>query len=273
MILEPGHMASSIDWLTMTVKNRVQRDIIARMAEEETTRLEEAGHERVNYVSHGYSGWRAGGVTYGCRKDDDIVRLSGNAAGERWRTWGKHASNVSRIDLQVTHRIEGPPKSLGRTIYNGLAEGDIALRRARGQAIIESSDGGCTLYVGSRTSEVFLRLYDKGVEQAFCEPGLLWRWEVELKDASAKAMYQDLTRLGCSDMIIAGHVRRIWSERGITPPWKPTAETCAPYVTRPVTDVARKLSWLRNQVSPTVAYLIRRGLRADVLQALGVSEE
>lgn len=270
MELEDGHSAASVDWLTMTVKDRAKRELVASMVPDHVARLEEAGYERIDYFSHGYSGVRIGGLTYGQRQDDDIVRLSGNEAGVYWRTWGKHANNISRLDLQVTHRLKDGPRLLARRVYDALEGGEIVLKKARGQSIIENSLGGSTLYVGSRTSEVYLRLYDKGVEAATETPGWLWRWEVELKDAYAMALHSELTNHTSSPTILAGHVWRVWNERGIPPPWIPTADTVAPYVTRALTDEARKLAWLRSQVAPTVAWLTRRGKAIEVLEALGV---
>lgn len=265
-----GEIASSVDWMTMTVKTRAKRDIVERMADDQGARLESDGYERLNYLSHGYTGFRIGGLTYGRRTDDDIVRLASHAAGLGWRSWGKHADNVSRLDLQVTSRDAGDPRPRGRAIYDQITDGQITLKKAKGQSIIENSTGGSTLYVGSRTSETFLRLYDKGAEALCAPPGTLWRWEVELKDSAALAMYTELTRYTSSDIVIAGHVWRIWNERGITPNWTPRLETTRPYVERPLSDDARKLLWLRTQVAPTIAYLEQRGKLLAALDALGV---
>jgi DNA relaxase NicK len=46
---------------------------------------------------------------------------------------------------------------------------------------IEGSPDGRTLYIGSRSSDRFVRIYDKTAESKGIYPSRTWRWEVEYK--------------------------------------------------------------------------------------------
>lgn len=90
----------------------------------------------------------------------------------------------TRIDLAVdTHEIVDI-----RSIYEDLISGKETLRQ-RSFSIIESSTGK-TLYAGSRTSDMFVRLYDKGGQMGLSE--LWFRVELEVKGKRAAAVTQAL---------------------------------------------------------------------------------
>jgi len=62
---------------------------------------------------------------------------------------------------------------------------------ARSVGRIESNNGGYTIYVGSRQSEKFVRIYDKAAEQKLS--GKLWyRFEIETKGMVARAVATSL---------------------------------------------------------------------------------
>jgi DNA relaxase NicK len=72
-----------------------------------------------------------------------------------------------------------------RQIWDALERGEYE-GTARKIAHMAGLDGGHTIYIGSRTSEKFMRLYDKGVEQHL--EGADWkRLELELKGMVARA--------------------------------------------------------------------------------------
>jgi hypothetical protein len=74
---------------------------------------------------------------------------------------------------------------------------------------IESNDGGFTIYIGSRQSEKFVRIYDKAAESKLS--GKLWyRFEVETKGMVARAVAVSLRQSnnwgGVFDSIVLGMV-------------------------------------------------------------------
>lgn len=72
------------------------------------------------------------------------------------------------------------------SIYKALERGEHS-GTARKFAQIHSLNGGNTIYVGSRQSEKFIRIYDKAAQEGL--PGQLWiRFELETKGMVARAL-------------------------------------------------------------------------------------
>lgn len=107
----------------------------------------------------------------------------------RWHL-SRHAT-CSRIDLAFDIRDSAMKIS---ELYEFLKTG-MAVTTAKTYQLIIGNDGGCTLYLGSRQSEAFLRIYDKGIESG--EGGNWLRVELELK--SSKAQFAAYTMSNAPD--------------------------------------------------------------------------
>jgi hypothetical protein len=93
------------------------------------------------------------------------------------------AGKISRLDLAVD--IVGESFS-GQMVKKAL-EKTGNQGTARAYSTVEGHDGGFTLYVGSRQSERFIRIYDKGIESG--QTGMdWWRYELETKGDVARAL-------------------------------------------------------------------------------------
>jgi DNA relaxase NicK len=117
----------------------------------------------------GYSG-----KTLNTYREHDI----GSLVLLRWHIG--HNASISRIDLAFD--LKDTPMSIS-ALYDMLERKE-ASTSAKTYNLIVGSDGGKTLYVGSRTSEAFMRIYDKGVESG--EGGNWTRVELELKGSKAR---------------------------------------------------------------------------------------
>ncbi len=96
-----------------------------------------------------------------------------------WHTERGHT--CTRLDLAVDVRNS---ESFLQDIADATFTGDYT-GNARSANIVHSpTDGGMTIYMGSRQSEKFVRIYDKGVETG--QGGLWTRCEVELKGDTAR---------------------------------------------------------------------------------------
>ena len=101
----------------------------------------------------------------------------------------KSSGRIARLDIAID--LVGGQEDI-REIYKILQT-----TGNRGTAVtwreISQNDGGYTLYVGARTSEKYIRIYDKAKEQGI--PDLLWsRFEIETKGKVARACAVSLTR-------------------------------------------------------------------------------
>jgi len=97
----------------------------------------------------------------------------------------------TRIDI-ATDIVLDQPFDIGGW-YSMLQSKKVETRAKKNSLMLSST--GKTLYVGSRTSEKFLRIYDKGGEQGE-EKGLWLRAELEVKGRSAGRLAEEIFRRG-----------------------------------------------------------------------------
>lgn len=213
----------------------------------------------------GYHGKAFDGLRYGLRGDDEaIVILSGKAAATYWSKVAPTRGKCTRIDLAVTCALEQADYNVGQRAYL-----DASSAFAGKSSVVYNSRGGSTCYIGSRTSQKFARLYDKGAEEGM-QPGELWRYEIELKKPLSEVAVDHLLRAKDPAGWIAQYVWMIFTGRGIKPLFTSTNAQCAIEVEASITSVAQKLQWLSSQVAPTVGRLIVEGYEVEVLDALRI---
>lgn len=95
--------------------------------------------------------------------------------------------SVSRLDLAKD--CTGKTIDL-QSVYKSLEQGDNR-GNARTFGQIRSNDNGHTIYIGSRQSERFIRIYDKAAQEHI--QGMLWtRLELETKGMVARALSAQL---------------------------------------------------------------------------------
>lgn len=113
-----------------------------------------------------------------------------------------HKGKIARLDLAIDAQDE---RIDGNAIFN-LARSGKRTGTARTVNAISGTDGGFTLYVGSRTSDRMIRLYNKAIQGGFIGSDW-WRCEVELKRDMAQSVSNMLTIPGT-----------VWAQvfRGIT---------------------------------------------------------
>lgn len=206
----------TLDWLALTFKE------FTNEAEQFISLY--ASSPQVETVSprHGYSRGQAdnNGVQLLWNPDRECmghhVIFSGSALRNLWEFSGisteallcacvDAGGSISRLDLAKD--ATGETVDL-RSIYQAIKQGNYS-GNARKVAMMEGNDGGCTIYVGSRTSERFIRIYDKAAESQL--QGELWfRLEVETKGMAARstaiALRQSDNWAGVLDSLVHGMV-------------------------------------------------------------------
>lgn len=212
----------------------------------------------------GYSGVAFEGVRYGLRNEEAIVMLSGPRCGELWPKVAPYRNKCTRIDLAVTIDLQSQCTEVATNAYNAVVDSG----NVRG-SFVTSSRGGRTCYIGSRTSQFFARLYDKGAEEGM-EPGWIWRYEVECKKPASEAVVQRLLSTSDPGEWIGSYVAVFFSARGVTPLWEVANTQCAIEIGAHVTSDEKALNWLRTGVKPTVGRLIINGREDEVRNALGL---
>lgn len=200
-----------------------------------------------------------------------IMVGSGDIAHKYWQAALPAAKKVTRFDLCVTTLLRSKIEKLAEKHYQKL---DLGSQRKFGH--IRNSQGGDTLYIGSRQSQNYGRLYDKGAESGIHEPGFCWRYEVELKTPksteAARTMYEIVTNGQSAHNAIQAFVWAWFDQRGVTPIFPTNGGSVMRLQTETIIASPEKtLRWLRSQVQPSVKRLFEAGMGRLVLEELGIN--
>lgn len=261
---------AGIDWLSCSVpRGDTQSDLWLK-----ATALIEEAREAGNRVKPWKLKSLQGVICDGTVRAFSPTHVFAQVTSERARAHAANlissATHVSRIDLQVT--AEGRPganRSVARRAYRAVAPHRRG-GRPISRTLLLGTNGAATCYLGSRSSDIFGRVYDKGVESGWAEPGTIWRWELELKRDVANLNARELLQVEDLEEAVAGMVSAQLAQWNVSVPYKATSSPNWPHNGRP--DAQRLLMWLASGVQPSVTFLRSLGLLSEVLQALGLDD-
>lgn len=249
----------AVDWLTLTTYSRKSMLSMLGVMEQFTKHIQTQESMVRNYDGRRGEGFFIGhGQQNG--KDHYMFRFSGDMSDAL--TWQKTRPPIdcSRIDLQITIPL---PCKIGDAFeqYIDLMRVAKEHEEERGQRErnidgILSPDGFCTLYVGSRTSQRFYRLYVKE------NSGIYFiRFEVEFKDKNGLAgrIWRDTARKPESIVeYLKGEISTL-PQHALTKPLHDALIGVPGEIMkqeRRLADPQKTLAWLRRQVSPAMKRLM-----------------
>lgn len=280
--IEFTNVSGSVDWLTITVsdpaKERLLFDEVQRLAED----LRGQGYVQKKWGMKGYEGFIVAGLRWGVREDGNIMMLSGQDAEINWLPALALAENVTRLDLAATLTLADPLPNVAMRAYSRIiTDPNKCVGKKRRYSYVENSAGGQTCYIGSRASDQFGRIYDKGCESkelACAPPGVIWRYEIEFKSYRAKKLARQMEAAAKREETSVGQdiqdlVHKWFLGRGVSPIWVSTNDALdwTLELEARITDDDVSLRWLTIQVRPTVERLMDRRQANEVLEALGIS--
>lgn len=216
----------------------------------------------------GYRGRACGPVKMGFRGDENwIIQLSGETANyaiEKIPALAK--MNVSRVDYQVTRQLPEITPAYIQCLHMELKE----LKRDNPSfpsLTLIQSDTGDTLYIGKRTSNRYIRIYDKGGEQGG-ERNRIIRYEVEYKKDKAQPAWETFVdALPNRTEHILGTVQAELSRIGLEVRFSSDQlATIKAEKTEPLAE--RQLAWLRRCVKPVTMKLVQEGYFHQVYEIL-----
>jgi hypothetical protein len=260
-----------IDWVTVTATNKTSTLKLLEYGRKAIRSEREQGNEKRDFWFKGYEGWKCGSVSVGARADGGIFIASGGLAREHWRGAFEAGTNCSRIDYQVTARVPGNTQEHIMKCYNLALAKTKKLKRGPTVDIHHSSRGSSTCYLGSRSSEKFGRIYDKGAESSLDVMQGCVRYELELKGDTAFAQIKQLATSRVVQDAIAGKVQKFIRDRlGVSSFARVNVETlvCPPRAC----DQLRSLEWIQVSVSPTIKRLIESGHAVALFDCLHVEK-
>ncbi len=242
------------------------------------------------YVGGYEDGWSCGPISYAEGRNSVLVQASGAASDPLFLACKAASLEVrpTRFDVQTTVVLAQDDPGYARRMAD---RADVYRRSGEREGYpfkLHVRDGfgdGDTLEIGTRGSEVYLRLYDKHREgfkkthSKQVQPGQFapgsWRYEAELKGGAATELYCRLFEApdgseGHSQGVLT-EVRGLFMDRGLD---LPVGDVTADKIRekRYRSDLDRTRAWLRSAVRPTIKQLIADGYMGEVLHDLGLNE-
>lgn len=264
--------APAVDWLTLTSYDRSAHAAVWQvLAVCVTGQAEPADGKRMQYVGRQGDGWFHGDAMQG-KKRHYMTQVSGALADEFMRRWRmvvewRDVVQCSRLDMQITVPDDGAVSIPALGVQ--LRESAPAAWGGRGVrpsvSFISNDDGRDTLYIGSRQSDRYTRIYVKevGVDR--------WlRYEVECKgdlaaSAYAAALSGHRTALGKA---LASELGRLPAAARATLFRFTVALSFLPerlLVPGAKSDAERTFRWLNEVVLPSLAK-VKGGIDSDRMQ-------
>lgn len=265
-------ISAGVDWLTATRKHGVDAqpflDVGKRILDEERA----AGGDVKPATLRDYVGHRGRGFYVGSRPSDDIIQLSGPRCPPLAKEVTQASSNVSRLDVQVSVWTHGEQPTIGRDQFEHLRSLPPSRGRPRKYSLIQSHPQGETLYVGTRTSDQFGRVYDWTSAHEMGDAATVWRFEVEFKRFLARGWANTFVSTSSPENLARNIVHSWFLDRSLHLAWSPGDS--APDAQRPLQETSRDpLAWIETSVSKTVARLITQHGLHRVVIALGLRDK
>lgn len=265
---------SQVDWMTSTLLHRHVTDdshaesalaIASKLLNEQETR----GNDMRPFRLSTFEGLSCGQVAVGQSQSGFLFRLSGSAARDHWIELYPFVTNISRFDVCATIRLDGPWRDLS---YIHLQEARDYQREHSPRLRVTRIDGGRhgnSLLIGSRASDAFGRIYDKGAESGSQAYQDCWRYEVEFKRSLARHVADDLAT-DQKDVDRAAAIALEWFRRRNCSPVRYIMVESGNPAPAQRSDDDRRLTWFALQVAPSLARLASRGRLENALAALRV---
>jgi hypothetical protein len=262
-------LSAGVDWLTCSKSGFALGSEFGRLGDELVRGAKEAGTRTRLAILHGYAGLRGDNFFFGHHGGDALVTLSGPHNPALICDFIQASDNVSRLDLQITVEHTPPEPDLGRINFLQLVEHDTRPGVKPVVTTMYDTKGGHTNAVGARISDSYGRNYDKGVEGKLCEPGRLWRYEIEFKRGRAKKIARQIALSRKVTEDVARSVWAWWSSRGVLPVYQ-EPRGCLIDTRLPERAEADYLRYFESNVATSVRTAIGLHGIHSVLRALGL---
>ena len=270
---------SQVDWLTVTSHDQSDLGALSVVGTTLAAQEAEGGNRLTPWRWLGYVGWHCGRASVGTSPQGTVVRLSGDLANSAFAEATEASEHVSRLDLAATVRLDEQDLFYELRRWEEYKRWAATVGGDHAGHYIEDHKGAATAYIGSRTSDVMLRIYNKEGEtkangdQAERERYKnCHRYELELKNARACATAAALGISESPTPAILGWVAGFLSARGIS-----TQDVSLDLLAlepgfRRRSDTDSKLGWLASQVQPTMRWLADHGHTEDLIRVLGLDQ-
>lgn len=160
----------------------------------------------------------------------------------------KEGGKIARLDLAIDLR-ETPIDIIGLTRCQQVKGHEGSAQKWN---LITGSDNGVTLYVGSRKSEKFMRIYNKAAQQKL--DGIHWaRFELELKAETAREIAAAISLMPSGEIprYVKGLMKGLYNPGDAV--YAAAMDADAVYVGSTKNTSDSTIEWLLNTVAKTLA--------------------
>jgi hypothetical protein len=266
-------VTAGVDWISATLgREELENQTWLYNAIHALEQVAMQGNVYKRHSLLGFDGWGSGNCFVGSNTTMHYAQFSGRYAQDAY-TYLEHPKvHISRIDLQITIQYSEELLKEGRYQYARAIYHNKALpeHRRRKIDIIIGSSGGDTVYMGSASSPMRGRIYNKDIQSGDEAFKRSWRYEAVYRNKNADRVYRCVTNASDAiNTIIVPTVIEFFRERGVNILGVEhiggnviQMEKSAP------TDVDRKLRWIRNQVVPTIRKLAELGYAEELMECI-----
>lgn len=257
-----------VDYLRLTAKDHRPFGDWHGLILPELLEEERAGRRRHDRWILGYWGQVGEHCFVGKNEGGCMVQVSSSLADSLFRPLSRAGGRCSRVDIQITATPpEGPDEYLHEA-FEALRASEKLRGRPQIVQMVDTNYGAKMVTVGSRQSQVYGRIYDKGKESKQKEWEGMVRHELEVKEETARDLHAWLVEDALRVHTIKAIVGNYFEKRGCPMFWDEYEEKqMPPGVKRTRTDDT-KLAWLATQVSPTLKRLLENGKSLEAARAL-----
>jgi DNA relaxase NicK len=266
-------VSAGIDWITLTRKHNNYGSRLLRLIDKTFAEEHARGFLKSGFSASGYTGFKCGRLQFGERSDGHMVRLSGELADAVWWDFYQECDRVTRVDLQVTVRLNREPTLEVKRCHRAFRRA--WSKRNDGPTLSWWSDsrGGATCYVGRRASQFYTRIYNKEAESGEECYERCVRYEVEIKGSAAGIAIVKLLECDTIKRGILSGVFTLLSVRGCSPAYAVDIQGSLDEPCRIPSDLEKRLRWFRSGVAPSIREFRSRGMIADAIDALGITQD
>jgi len=261
------------DFLRLTVeKGSAGRGFFAPISELQAQEVDN-GHKQVPYKLSDMEGARTGHVCWAKSKTHLLVEFRGAMAEAVYPLYYDVMSKATRLDLALDVWLESHDHSVAEQAFRIATRymTEKGWNKVRKMPVLVTSANGDTCYLGSRSSAMYFRIYDKWLQSKDDYYENAWRFEVELKSDKAHIVHQQIQeRRETSSSGVAEITNGLHKMGVLLQGFAPEGKQCkVPYVATPK-DVTSKLLWLSKSVRPTLEELRKRGFESAAYAVLGI---
>jgi putative hemolysin len=235
---------------------------------------QEAGNELLSMQTSGYGGLKCGKVYYGTRHDGSYIQATGEGADRYWRSIGTAFKRITRLDAAVDVKYSPPDPDFIRWCARDSHEARASVKNPWKVRFQDGYGAGDTAYIGSYSSQHFMRIYDKEKESGDENYKDVIRFEAVLRKANATSLCNELLPLRGKtyNRYIVDFMYQYCAARGIQPQFTSSTTANLLRLKNDASDRVRFTRWLYKQLPISINRAIGYGESAQVLRSFPILE-